>query len=208
MGRDDARPIAGLQGGTAPARAFADFMTVAVANRPVEQFETEVPLPDWQLEPDEEAWAVGNEVDVEPLVDANGNPFPASPSTRCRARPAAAGSRPQARCSRRPGSSTSNGSTRCSRRGNASRNRSVRRAPQPQVVRPPQPTSAAAGRPASASAPTRRSNKPRRVRVAVEQLRFQRLELRAMIHVDAVRDLMRDDAPAQPRGGARISRQL
>ena len=27
MGRDDARPIAGLQGGTAPARAFSDFMT-------------------------------------------------------------------------------------------------------------------------------------------------------------------------------------
>ena len=51
MGRDDARPIAGLQGGTAPARAFHDFMTVAVARRPVEQFETEVPMPDWQLEP-------------------------------------------------------------------------------------------------------------------------------------------------------------
>ena len=30
----------GLQGGTAPARAFADFMKVAVARRPVEQFET------------------------------------------------------------------------------------------------------------------------------------------------------------------------
>ena len=28
--------VAGLQGGTAPARAFHDFMTVAVANRPVE----------------------------------------------------------------------------------------------------------------------------------------------------------------------------
>ena len=25
MGRDDARPVAGLQGGTAPARAFAAF---------------------------------------------------------------------------------------------------------------------------------------------------------------------------------------
>ena len=58
MGRDNARPVAGLQGGTAPARAFADFMGVAVANRPVEQFETEVPMPDWQLEPDEEGWGL------------------------------------------------------------------------------------------------------------------------------------------------------
>ena len=40
MGRDDARPVGGLQGGTAPARAFHDFMAVAVASRPVEQFET------------------------------------------------------------------------------------------------------------------------------------------------------------------------
>jgi penicillin-binding protein 1A len=54
MGRDDARPVPGLQGGTAPARAFADFMRVAVRNRPVEQFDTAVQLPDWQLEPDQE----------------------------------------------------------------------------------------------------------------------------------------------------------
>lgn len=46
MGRDDARPVAGLHGGTAPARAFADYMKVAVAKRPVEQFETGVTLPD------------------------------------------------------------------------------------------------------------------------------------------------------------------
>ena len=49
MGRDDARTIAGLQGGTAPARAFHDFMTVAVARRPVENFQTEVPMPDWDI---------------------------------------------------------------------------------------------------------------------------------------------------------------
>ena len=72
MGRDDARPVAGLQGGTAPARAFSDFMRVAVARRPVENFQLEVPLPDWQLEPDEEVW--GNVV-AEPLVDADGNPI-------------------------------------------------------------------------------------------------------------------------------------
>src|SRR3954451_1967004 len=56
MGRDDARPIPGLQGGTAPARAFQDFMAVAVARRPVEQFETQVPMPDWQLTPEEEMY--------------------------------------------------------------------------------------------------------------------------------------------------------
>ena len=77
MGRDDARPVAGLQGGTAPARAFHDFMIRAVANRPVEQFETEVPMPDWQLEPDEEAWGLPPaDNGVEPLVDADGNPLP------------------------------------------------------------------------------------------------------------------------------------
>ena len=77
MGRDNARPIAGLQGGTAPARAFHDFMVVAVARRPVEQFETEVPMPDWQLEPEEEIWGLPpDELGIEPLVDADGNPLP------------------------------------------------------------------------------------------------------------------------------------
>jgi len=80
MGKDNARPIPGLQGGTAPARAFADFMRVAVANRPVEQFETEVPLPDWQLEPDEESWGTPYEYDGGPLVDENGNPIAAAPT--------------------------------------------------------------------------------------------------------------------------------
>ena len=77
MGRDDARPVGGLQGGTAPARAFRDFMRVAVARRPVEQFQTDVPMPDWQLEPDEEVW--GNEIDETMFVDENGNPIGAGP---------------------------------------------------------------------------------------------------------------------------------
>jgi penicillin-binding protein 1A len=55
MGRDDARPVSGLQGGTAPARAFAAYMRVAVAGRPVGKFDTELKLPEWQLEPDDEA---------------------------------------------------------------------------------------------------------------------------------------------------------
>jgi penicillin-binding protein 1A len=54
MGRDDSRVVRGLEGGAAPARAFAAYMRYAVAKRPVEQFDTELKLPDWQLEPDEE----------------------------------------------------------------------------------------------------------------------------------------------------------
>jgi len=77
MGRDDAKPVGGLQGGTAPARAFHDFMTVAVANRPVEQFETQVPMPDWQLTPEEEMYG-DQPVDangMQPMVDENGLPL-------------------------------------------------------------------------------------------------------------------------------------
>ena len=72
MGKDNARPVPGLQGGTAPARAFAQFMRVAVAKRPVEQFETDVPLPDWQLEPDEEAYGLPYEYEDGQLVDPQG----------------------------------------------------------------------------------------------------------------------------------------
>jgi penicillin-binding protein 1A len=81
MGRDDARTVSGLQGGTAPARAFHDFMSVAVANRPVEQFETQVPLPDWQLTPEEEVYG-DQAVDangMQPMVDENGLPLGTPP---------------------------------------------------------------------------------------------------------------------------------
>src|SRR5213075_3047957 len=77
MGRDDARTVPGLQGGTAPARAFHDFMMVAVANRPVEQFETQVPIPDWQLTPEEEIFG-DTALDanaMQPMVDENGMPI-------------------------------------------------------------------------------------------------------------------------------------
>jgi penicillin-binding protein 1A len=80
MGRDDASPVSGLQGGTAPARAFAAFMRVAVADRPVEPFETEVKLPQWQLEPDAEAYYGDAEQTALPpeqqLYDEQGNPIP------------------------------------------------------------------------------------------------------------------------------------
>jgi penicillin-binding protein 1A len=82
MGRDDARPVRVLQGGRAPAQAFAQYMKVAVAKRPVENFDTEVTLPEWQLEPDEEAYYGAPDNGM--MVDENGMPIergPSSPST-------------------------------------------------------------------------------------------------------------------------------
>jgi penicillin-binding protein 1A len=82
MGRDDAKPVGGLQGGTAPARAFHDFMPVAVARRPVEQFQTQVPMPDWQLSPEEEIYG-DQDVDANQIgpmmVDENGMPIGTPP---------------------------------------------------------------------------------------------------------------------------------
>ena len=72
MGRDDAKAVAGLQGGTAPARAFAAFMRQAVANRPVEEFNTKVTLPEWQEEPDAESYY--GAPDDRLYVDPDGNP--------------------------------------------------------------------------------------------------------------------------------------
>jgi len=71
MGRDDAKAVGGLQGGAAPARAFAAYMRVAVAKRPVEPFDTELKLPEWQLEPDDEVM-LGNPDDYY-MVDEDGN---------------------------------------------------------------------------------------------------------------------------------------
>ena len=73
MGRDDAKAVGGLQGGRAPAQAFADYMRVAVARRPVEAFDTEVVLPEWQLEDESEAYL--GEPGEGGLVDDNGMPI-------------------------------------------------------------------------------------------------------------------------------------
>lgn len=71
MGRDDAKAVGGLQGGRAPAQAFAAYMRYAVSGRPVEKFETELKLPEWQLEPDDE-YLFGNPDDYY-FVDEDGN---------------------------------------------------------------------------------------------------------------------------------------
>ncbi|MGQ0558521.1 MAG: transglycosylase domain-containing protein [Sphingosinicella sp.] len=72
MGRDDNRALPGLAGGRAPARAFHDFMALAVANRPAEALVTEADSPDWLIEQNEEFWYTppGDE----PLVDLEGMP--------------------------------------------------------------------------------------------------------------------------------------
>jgi penicillin-binding protein 1A len=72
MGRDDDRPVPGLQGGTAPARAFSSYMKVAVAGRKVEKFETDATLPAWQLEEGEEGLMSGAPDDYY-YVDEKGN---------------------------------------------------------------------------------------------------------------------------------------
>ena len=73
MGRDDAKAVGGLHGGAAPAKAWASFMKMATADRPVEQFQTEVTLPDWQMEPDDESYySAPNDGQ---MVDENGNPI-------------------------------------------------------------------------------------------------------------------------------------
>jgi penicillin-binding protein 1A len=71
MGRDDAKAVPGLQGGRAPARAFAAYMRFAVKDRPVEQFDTDLKLPAWQLEPDDE-YLMGDP-DEYYFVDEDGN---------------------------------------------------------------------------------------------------------------------------------------
>ncbi|AKH43828.1 penicillin-binding protein 1A [Altererythrobacter atlanticus] len=72
MGRDDARAVAGLSGGRAPARAFAAYMRYAVKDRPVEKFDTDLKLPEWQLEPDDE-WLYGDPEEDYYFIDEQGN---------------------------------------------------------------------------------------------------------------------------------------
>ena len=75
MGRDDARPVGGLQGGRAPAQAFAAFMRRATANSPITDLTTSLELPGNQLEPDDEAYGIiENGTDPGQLVDPDGLP--------------------------------------------------------------------------------------------------------------------------------------
>lgn len=71
MGRDDNKRVSGLQGGAAPARAFAAYMKFAVKDRPIEEFDTELHLPEWRLEPDDE-YLFGDPDDYY-FIDEQGN---------------------------------------------------------------------------------------------------------------------------------------
>ena len=73
----------------------------SVARRPVEQFETQVPIPDWQLTPEEEVYG-DMEIDnsaMAPMVDENGMPIgmpppqPGYPPTEPAIRPSPCSSR-------------------------------------------------------------------------------------------------------------------
>jgi penicillin-binding protein 1A len=57
-------------------------MMRAVASRPVEQFETQVTLPNWQIEGEEGNWT--GEPDDFLMVDPDGNPIPEGPGPRSR----------------------------------------------------------------------------------------------------------------------------
>jgi len=58
MGRDDAKPVAGLAGGRAPARAFAAFMGRASRGTPGGVLQTEVPVDATPSEPDAETYGL------------------------------------------------------------------------------------------------------------------------------------------------------
>jgi penicillin-binding protein 1A len=73
MGRDDAKPVRDLQGGRAPAQTFSAYMRVAVAGRPVEQFDTAVKMPDMHLDSEEQAYF--GAPDEGRFVDDEGNPI-------------------------------------------------------------------------------------------------------------------------------------
>ncbi len=78
MGRDDAKAVGDLQGGRAPAQAFAAFMKVAVAKRPVEKFATAVTFPE-RLETEEDEVAPE---DLPEYIDENGMPIEGEPQIR------------------------------------------------------------------------------------------------------------------------------
>ncbi|HYI49509.1 MAG TPA: PBP1A family penicillin-binding protein [Allosphingosinicella sp.] len=78
MGRDDNRALPGLSGGRAPAGAFHDYMARAVANRPVEQFTTDVTGPEWQVDEGDNQLFLAPPDDA-PLVDQDGNPVERAP---------------------------------------------------------------------------------------------------------------------------------
>ena len=145
MGRDDARPVGVLQGGRAPARAFAQYMARAVGGTPPGDLTTDVAAPDLGLEPDDQVYGLA--------------PDPAAPRRHPRPRrrgrvPGAAHHAPAERRRRRPVS-------RRARRAAASRHPPRRAAPRrPLARRHAQRAAALASRRRGVS-PRRRGSRPR-----------------------------------------------
>ena len=90
MGRDDAKRVAGLAGGRAPAAAFASFMRVATKGMPAQPLTTEVPLQEGTLEPDSEVYGITDTQDPHTRPSAPdvydpdatpAEPAPAAPAT-------------------------------------------------------------------------------------------------------------------------------
>jgi penicillin-binding protein 1A len=63
MGRDDARPVQGLAGGRAPARAFAAYMARAVGGTPPAPLVTDIATGEMIVEPDDQVYGI-NEGDT------------------------------------------------------------------------------------------------------------------------------------------------
>ena len=100
LGRDDARPVPGLAGGQAPARAFAAFMTRALAGTPPRPFDREGEAGGETTEPDAEAWGIDPDgwvapgPEVQPLPDLPPEPPAAGPPAPGPAAPAPGGPSP------------------------------------------------------------------------------------------------------------------
>jgi penicillin-binding protein 1A len=75
MGRNDARPVKGLEGGRAPAQAWSSFMRVAVAKRPIEHFATKIVFPARLEEEEATDPESASGKDGEVTVDENGMPI-------------------------------------------------------------------------------------------------------------------------------------
>ncbi len=76
-GRDDAKAVVGLEGGKAPAQTWGAYMRVAVANRPIENFNSKVTFPD---KIDGEDGAAAMEADPADGIEGNGLPSENPPS--------------------------------------------------------------------------------------------------------------------------------
>ncbi len=85
MGRDDAKPVPVLQGGRAPARAFAAYMARAVGGTPPAPLTTDVAAPDLGLEPDDQVYGIAPDA-AAPGVPAKASPAKSTSTGRARAR--------------------------------------------------------------------------------------------------------------------------